>query len=332
MSVSVADATTLLENVLFESASLAATNAPGWVSQSSTNASESTVSGLAAAMAASPEAGIVQQVVRYYEGALGRAPAGFEILYYVNIVEAGLTASQISAGATSVPQTAWNQVASDFANSPEFSFATAGTNVVTLLYQNILGRTPGPAELAFYQAQIAAGYPDTILIQEFTNSPEFQASVDGNVSSALASFGTAAVAGSGLPLLPVKLPGQDVSVALGSSPVTVAGTSVVTTVTVTGLPAAAAARGYEDDRPLGLARCEHPGQLEQRGGAGQFRFRAARGRVAVGDDHDRRRACRSGPLRDDVLKRALAVDRFGLEAADVHREAPAGGASQPFKR
>jgi len=240
MSVSVADATTLLENVLFESASLAATNAPGWVSQSSTNASESTVSGLAAAMAASPEAGIVQQVVRYYEGALGRAPAGFEILYYVNIVEAGLTASQISAGATSVPQTAWNQVASDFANSPEFSFATAGTNVVTLLYQNILGRTPGPAELAFYQAQIAAGYPDTILIQEFTNSPEFQASVDGNVSSALASFGTAAVAGSGLPLLPVKLPGQDVSVALGSSPVTVAGTSVVTTVTVTGLPAAAA--------------------------------------------------------------------------------------------
>ena len=44
----------------------------------------------------------------------------------------------------------------------------------------------------------------------------------------------------------------------------------------------------------GLARGEHARQLEQRGRAGQLGPRAARGRVAVGEDHDRRRV-RSSP-------------------------------------
>ena len=242
MSVSQTDATTLLENVLFELATLAAANAPLWVTASQSSDSESTVSGLAAAMAASTEASIPQQVVRYYEGALGRAPSGSEIQYYVNIVETGLTAAQIASGTAAVPQSAWNQIASDFANSPEFSFATAGTNIVTLLYQNILNRTPAASEIAYYQAQLANGLVNANLIQEFTNSPEFQSDVSANVADALADNGVALVAGTTLPIIPVTLPGQAVSATLDSSGdgVTLTGSGRTVTATVTGSPAASA--------------------------------------------------------------------------------------------
>src|SRR5579859_3556437 len=120
MSVTTAQAVTLLENVLFESPTIAQANAASWVSQSATNTSLSSVAGLAAAMAATPEGEIAQQVVRYYMGALGRAPRGDEIQYYINVVEAGLTADQLAQGAGAVPGTEWNQIAAYFAASPEF--------------------------------------------------------------------------------------------------------------------------------------------------------------------------------------------------------------------
>jgi len=197
MSVTSAQAISLLENVLYESASIAAQNAPAYVALSNGNATYSTVSGLASLFASFAEASITQQVVRYYEGALGRAPAGSEIAYYVGIAENGLTADQIGQGASAVSQGTWNIIANDFANSPEFKFNTNGgsvTSVIQALYTNILGRAPSATEVAFYQAQSSAGLGTNILVQEFVNSPEYQGNANTGIQSALATYGAAAVA------------------------------------------------------------------------------------------------------------------------------------------
>ena len=204
MSVTSGQAISLLENVLFESQTQAKANAAGWVTLSNLNSAYSTVAGLAAAMAGTAEASIAQQVVRYYEGALGRAPGGTEIAYYVNVAEtnqngafgAALTSSQIAQGASAVSQATWNQIAADFANSPEFSFASASaSSVVTLLYLNILGRSPSATEVAYYNAQQAAGLGTSTLVQEFVNSPEYTNKVSSSIATNLGTFGTSVTNG-----------------------------------------------------------------------------------------------------------------------------------------
>jgi len=195
MSVTVAQATTLLENILFESPTLAATNATGYAALSELNPAYSTVAGLASAIASSPEASIADLVVRYYEAALGRSPGGSEVAYYVAIAETGLTPTQISQGTAAVPLSTLNTIAGDFANSPEFAFASAGTNVVELLYLNILGRSPSAVEIAYYENQLSSGFTTTNLIQEFANSPEYIAKVGGSIQTNLTNYGTAVTGG-----------------------------------------------------------------------------------------------------------------------------------------
>jgi S-layer protein len=207
MSVTTAQAISLLENVLFESATAAKANAAGWVSLSNLNSSYSTVAGLATAMSQTAEATIAEQVIRYYEGALGRAPSGAEVAYYVNIVENGnaatgipaMTTAQINTGATAVPAGTWDKIASFFAASPEFAFASAGGNVVNLLYLNILGRTPNAAEVTYYQNLLAAGTTVSTLVQYFTTSPEYQTKVDAQIQTGLSTYGTTVANGGTAP-------------------------------------------------------------------------------------------------------------------------------------
>src|ERR1700744_4923352 len=103
MSVTLDQATSLLENVLYESSTVAAQNAQFYVNQSTTNTALSTVSGMASYFSTLAEASIPEQVIRLYEGALGRAPSGSEIAYYVNIAETAggvLTPDQLALGAS----------------------------------------------------------------------------------------------------------------------------------------------------------------------------------------------------------------------------------------
>lgn len=240
MSVTTAQATTLLENVLFESPTLAAANAASWVAQSIDNSNYATVEGLAAGMAASPEMGIVQQVVRYYEGALGRAPGGFEIEYYVEIAEQGLTPAQIAQGVSSVPQTSWDIIANDFANSPEFTFlASSGATAVNLLYTNILRRLPGASEVAYYLDQLSSGFTIGTLVQEFTNSPEYQTAVNDTIQTAVTNYGLAILAGNAPTTIPLAGPNQTIIQALGADDITIEGKDTTQTVTVNGQPASA---------------------------------------------------------------------------------------------
>ena len=237
--VTTSQVVTLLENVLFESPALAAANAPSWVAKETTTPSYATVSGLTAGIAGSPEISIVQQVVRYYTGALGRAPGGFEIRYYVDIAEHGLTAAQIAQGASAVPQSNWDVIASDFANSPEFTFIASGSNAVSLLYFNILHRIPGTTEIAYYNAQLSQGFTVGTLVQEFTNSPEYQTSINGTIQSALADYGLAVLAGNTPAGIPLVGTSQQIIQTLDGTDTSIDGKSTTQYVTVNGTPASA---------------------------------------------------------------------------------------------
>ena len=201
MTITTAQAISTLENVLFESATIATANAV-----SLNLSSYSSVDALAQSLTALPEFAIAGQIVRYYQAALGRGPSGFEIGYYVTIAEHGLTAAQIAQGAGAVPQAMWNIIATDFAASSEFAqdFGLAAANsvapakytsFVTSLYQNVLARTPSATELGYYVAQLAAGDSPAVLVQEFSNSPEYQNNVTSSIQSQLVTYNDALLAG-----------------------------------------------------------------------------------------------------------------------------------------
>ena len=193
MSITTAQAEALLEYTLFESPTLAAANAPGWVTLSGASSVYASVAEVASAMSITAEGGISDQVVRYYESALGRVPSGIEVAYYVKIAESGLTGDQIAQGPAAVPAAAWSQIAEDFGNSPEFAADLAGahgsSNVIITLYENVLGRVPGISEVAYYLAQMDDGADAAHLLQEFANSPEFRGKTDAAIQQTLAGYG-----------------------------------------------------------------------------------------------------------------------------------------------
>jgi len=172
MSVTTAQMVTLLDYVLFETPAEAAANAPYWLGLQS---ADSTVPAFASILSASQEAQVPEQVIRFYQAALGRDPGAAELVYYTAIAENGIDPSVLrSKGIAAVQAASWNQIATDFTNSAEFTADLSGQDVVTVLYQNILARAPAAAEAAYYHQQIAAGAGTAQLLQEFVNSPEYQ--------------------------------------------------------------------------------------------------------------------------------------------------------------
>lgn len=217
MSVTADQVVTLLENTLFESPSSAMENAPGY----SAMAAVDTVSDLASAMAAQPEAGIAEQILRYYFGMLGRAPNGAEVSFYVSVAEAGLSHEQIAQGVNAVSPATWSRIATCFAASPEFASIfggmTTNANLVTAFYLNTLGRAPSAGEVGFYQTQLDHGTPVSTIALNFINSPEYQGKTALSASSGLASYGEQVVAGSAHPsFVPIQYfaPAHDRSVEL----------------------------------------------------------------------------------------------------------------------
>src|SRR5579859_985517 len=193
MTVTSAQVITLLENVLFESATIAKANATSLTPIANFNSTTSTVNGLSAYLATLPEATIAEQVIRYYQGALGRVPSASEISFYVKYAETGLTAAQIAQGASAVPVSTWSQISGFFAASPEFTkdFGLSGgltaaneAIVITGFYNNILNRAPTQAEITFYENALNTGVatPAT-LVEFFTNSPEYTAVANPTIVS-----------------------------------------------------------------------------------------------------------------------------------------------------
>jgi len=172
-TVTSAQTISLLESVLFESPTLAATNAAAWQAQVPSSATDG-IAALGTAMAASPEAGIVNEVLALYMGVLNRVPQAAELSYYVSLLETGATAPQVAQGPSGLSSGSWNAVVADFANSPEFQADLANSDLITALYHNVLGRAPVSAEVAYYQGLLAHGASTQTLIRDFVDSPEYR--------------------------------------------------------------------------------------------------------------------------------------------------------------
>ena len=195
MSVSSAQVTFLLENILFEQPSLAAANTASWVAMTSAASPDTSLSSVEAAISGAAEASIPAEVVRLYAGALGRTPTAAEVQYYVTVAEAGLSAAQIAQGASAVSSQTWQQIATYFTLAPEFRLATDGIDVVSMLYQNILERVPSAAEKAYYDAQLASGAPLATLLLEFVNSPEYLHDIQFQIPGLLSNYAAAVLTG-----------------------------------------------------------------------------------------------------------------------------------------
>jgi hypothetical protein len=112
----------------------------------------------------SPEfSGTVSPVVRLYFATFLRIP------------DYGGLQFQVDAYRTGTPLTV---VANNFSASPEFQSrygALTNAQYVTLLYQNVLARTPVQAEVDYHVARLVSGVTRGEVMVGFSESPEFQA-------------------------------------------------------------------------------------------------------------------------------------------------------------
>jgi Ca2+-binding RTX toxin-like protein len=114
------------------------------------------------------------QAYRLYQAAFDRAPDVAGLGYQMNQLDQGFTLSQ---------------VASAFIASPEFQ-AKYGSNIddttfITLLYQNVLNRAPDADGLQFHLNEIASGQSRADVLTHFSESPENQANVIGQIQGGM---------------------------------------------------------------------------------------------------------------------------------------------------
>jgi hypothetical protein len=111
---------------------------------------------------------VVDPVILEYQAAFGRIPDQAGAAYWVGQLVAN---SQLTPGIS-------DELSTAFANSPEFSTRYDGANaesigtavLVTEFYENVLGRAPDQAGLAFWVGQDLNAAQ---LLQAFSQSPEF---------------------------------------------------------------------------------------------------------------------------------------------------------------
>lgn len=198
MSVSVASTTVLLEDILVESASLAASNAPGYSTLSTNNPNYATPALLGATFVSQPEASIAEQVFRFYEGMLGHAPDASGMQTYVAQAEAGLTGSQIEVGATSVAGSTWSTIVTELMATTEYAArfpVFSGSGITSIeqtvfnVYGQILDRQPNSTELAYYTNLLNTGTTINQLLQYFLNSPEYINDTKSQIDASLLNAG-----------------------------------------------------------------------------------------------------------------------------------------------
>ena len=109
------------------------------------------------------QAGYVDEVFRLYDATLGRAPDAGGLLGWSGRLAGGRDLTEVATG---------------FVNSAEFR-ATYGAlddaGFVTLLYENVLGRTPDAGGLANWTARLEDGMSREQVVLGFSESAEFRA-------------------------------------------------------------------------------------------------------------------------------------------------------------
>lgn len=125
----------------------------------------------------------VDPVIALYQAAFGRVPDAAGLKAEVQAVEAGLPLAPTSATST-------NSLVSSFANSPEFmakygvtAISPSSQALVYLLYQNVLGRAPDAAGLAYWTAQPLNAQQLLAAFALPSLDPEYSARIAANVKS-----------------------------------------------------------------------------------------------------------------------------------------------------
>ncbi|MFN4011997.1 MAG: DUF4214 domain-containing protein [Pannonibacter sp.] len=155
------------------------------------------------AIAASPEATTyVDQIIRIYQAAFGRAPDPVGLNGWTNLLRED--------------PTALSKVALGFVNSTEWMNRHGNNSVsdavLQSLYQNVLGRIPSQAEIDAWKA---SGQPMTQILIGFSNSAEFQKTSAPRVTEI-----KQAVADTPLPPAPVETPKTPEPTPVQDQPVT----------------------------------------------------------------------------------------------------------------
>jgi hypothetical protein len=113
------------------------------------------------------------QAYRLYQAAFNRVPDLGGLGYQTNALDTG---------------TSLVQVAANFIASPEFQ-ATYGSvddrEFITLLYRNVLHREPEQAGLDFHMNELASGETRADVLTHFSESPENQANVIGQIQDGM---------------------------------------------------------------------------------------------------------------------------------------------------
>jgi hypothetical protein len=103
------------------------------------------------------------QIYRLYDAAFNRAPDTAGLVYQMNAMDAGESLGQL---------------AQQFIASPEFQAkygALDDTQFATQLYENVLGRAPDAAGLAYQVNALGTGTSRAQLMVDFSESPEHEA-------------------------------------------------------------------------------------------------------------------------------------------------------------
>lgn len=113
------------------------------------------------------------QAYRLYQAAFDRKPDLGGMGFQMNALDTGLTLSQVAA---------------NFIASPEFQAkygAVDNTQFIALLYQHVLHRAPDDDGLQWHLSELEHGYSRADVLTFFSESPENQANVIGDISAGI---------------------------------------------------------------------------------------------------------------------------------------------------
>ncbi len=118
---------------------------------------------------------VAGQAYRLYKAAFSRAPDNDGLKYWIGVMDSGSTIQQVANG---------------FIDSPEFSsiygINPANAVLVTMFYQNVLGREPEEAGYNYWLWQLDAGLtPRNEVLAAFSESPENQVKVVGLIQDGI---------------------------------------------------------------------------------------------------------------------------------------------------
>ena len=126
-------------------------------------------------------------VIAAYISVLGRDPDYSGFLYWTSLYRSGvLVPSGCGLGA---PVCSQQQLLLDFMQSPEFQVrftAVTSADFVTVVYQNVLGRSPDGPGAAFWLGSLNAGLSRPQMVASFVTSPEFLSSFGPRIQTQMA--------------------------------------------------------------------------------------------------------------------------------------------------